>query len=338
MMPRPTRWAFTVLLYLLVAAAGAAQAQQISAPEPEAGTIIGTVLDTNEGVIPGTIVTLQDASGSAVQHVTAQDNGSFQISDVKPGVPFRISVAAQGFSGWTSNDVVLQPGQFFILSGVQLRIATVQVTVSAVTAEQLATQQVHDEEKQRVVGVIPNFYVEYDRNAPPLSPKLKFQLASRALVDPVTLAGFGLGAIFYQSARYPGYREGFVGYGQRLGSTFAGGYTNVLIGNAILPSLLHQDPRYFYQGRGTTRSRLLHALSSPFVTKGDNGRSEINFSNIGGDLASGAIANAYYPADERGGQLVVRSALIGTAGRVTNALLQEFVLPKLTSRRDRGDR
>lgn len=246
-MLRPTGWAFAILLFLLVVVAGAAQ--EISAPEPAAGTIIGTVLDTNGGVIPGATITLQDVSGSAVQHVTAQDNGSFQISGVKPGVPFRISVAAQGFSGWTSSEVVLQPGQFFILTGVQLRIATVQVTVSAVTAEQLATQQVHDEEKQRVVGVIPNFYVEYDHNAPPLSPKLKFQLASRALVDPVTLAGFALGATFYQSARYPGYREGFEGYGQRLGSTFAGGYTNVLVGNAILPSLLHQDPRYFYQER-----------------------------------------------------------------------------------------
>lgn len=335
MMPRPTGRVFAILFYVLVAAAGAAQ--EIPAPEPAAGTIVGTVLDTNDGVIPGATITLQDASGSAVRHVTAQDNGSFQISGVKPGVSFRISVGAQGFSGWTSNEIVLQPSQFFILTGVQLRLSTVQVTVNAVTAEQLAVQQVHDEEKQRIGGVIPNFYVEYGHNAPPLSPKLKFQLASRALVDPITLAGFGLGATFYQSARYPGYREGFVGYGQRLGSTFAGGYTNVLIGNAILPSLLHQDPRYFYQGTGTTRSRLLHALSSPFVTRGDNGRPEINFSNIGGDLASGAIANAYYPENERGGQLVVRSALIGTAGRMTNALLQEFVLPKLTSRRDRSD-
>lgn len=335
-MPRPTGRVFAICFYLLIAAAGAAQ--QISAPEPAAGTIVGTVLDTNDGEIPGATITLQDPSGSAVQHVTAQDNGSFQISGVKPAVPFHISVAAQGFSGWTSNDIVLQPGQFFIVTGVRLRIATVQTTVNAVTVEQLAVQQVHDEEKQRIGGVIPNFYVEYEHNAPPLSPKLKFQLASRALVDPVTIVGFALGATFYQTARYPGYREGFVGYGQRLGSTFAGGYTNVLVGNAILPSLLHQDPRYFYKGTGTTNSRVLHALSSPFVSRGDNGRTEINFSNIGGDLASGAVANAYYPASDRGGQLVVRSALIGTAGRMTNALLQEFVLPKLTSRRDKGAR
>lgn len=336
MMLRPTGRAFVTLFYVLVAAA--AVAQQTSAPEPAPGTIIGTVLDTNGGEIPGADITLQDASGSAVQHVAAQDNGSFQFSGVKPLMPFRVSVAAQGFAAWRSNDIVLQPGQFFILTGIGLRLTTVQVTVTAVTPEQLAVQQVHDEEKQRIAGVIPNFYVEYEHSAPPLSPKLKFQLASRALVDPVTLAGFGLGAAFYQAGRYPGYGEGFVGYGQRLGSTFAGGYTNVLVGNAILPSLLHQDPRYFYQGTGTTRSRLLHALSTPFVTRGDNGHTEINFSNIGGDLASGAIANAYYPENERGGQLVVRSALIGTAGRLTNAVIQEFLLPKLTSRRDREAR
>jgi len=101
----------------------------------------------------------------------------------------------------------------------------------------------------------------------------------------------------------------------------------------VFPSLLHQDPRYHYQGTGTTKSRLLHAMSTPFITRGDNGNREINYSNILGDLAAGAIANAYYPSQDRGVGLVVRSALIGAGGRIAFGIMQEFVLQKLTHSR-----
>ena len=199
-------------------------------------------------------------------------------------------------------------------------------------AEELAVHQVKAEEQQRITGVIPNFYVVYDRDAVPLTPKLKFQLATKSLTDQITTAGFLLNATIYQMSGYPTYRQGAQGYGQRLGATFAGGYTNILVGDAILPSVLHQDPRYFYQGTGTTRSRLVHALSSPFVVRGDDARREINWSNIGGDLASGAVANPYYPEKDRGAKLVLSSALIGAGGRVASAVLQEFVFHKFTSR------
>src|SRR5262249_36485690 len=98
-------------------------------------------------------------------------------------------------------------------------------------------------------------------------------------------------------------------------------------------SLLHQDPRYFYRGTGTTKSRLWHAISSTFVSKGDDGRPMFNYSNLGGDLASGAIANAYYPDRDRGAGLVVKSTLIGAGGRMANAIAQEFILRKFTSTR-----
>jgi hypothetical protein len=103
-----------------------------------------------------------------------------------------------------------------------------------------------------------------------------------------------------------------------------------MIGGAILPSLLHQDPRYFYQGTGTKKARALHAISSPFIAKGDNGRWEPNYSSIGGDLATGAISNAYYPESNRGPGLVFDNALITTGGRMVNGLIQEFVLRRLT--------
>jgi hypothetical protein len=320
------------IVFIWFCATAVVVAQEVSAPSPQTGTIIGTVQDVNGGVVPGAAVVLRSPSPADDRRIASRDNGFFQFDDVKPGVPYHVTVSAQDFADWTSNDVVLNPGQFFILTGIALRVSTVQVTVNAILPEQVAAAQVKAAEAQRVFRVVPNFYVVYDHNAVPLTPKLKFQLAMRTLVDPVTIAGFGFNAAIYQMAGYPGYRLGTKGYAERLGATFAGGYTKVLIGDAILPSLLHQDPRYFYQGTGTTKSRLLHALSSPFITKGDDGRREINWSNIGGDLASGAIANAYYPASDRGAWRVASSALIGMGGRMALGVAQEFVLHKHTSR------
>jgi len=324
-------------LFVCISAATMTLAQQVLPSAPQTGTIIGTVLDVNGGTIPSASVVLQGPTPDDHRALVTKDNGFFKLDGVKPGIPYHAIVIAQGFANWTSNEVIVEPGQFFILNGITLRVATVQVTVSVVPPEQLAVEQVKALEQQRILGFIPNFYVSYETNPVPLSAKLKFQLALRALVDPVTIAGFGLNAAIYQGAGYPSYGQGAKGYGQRLGATFVGGYTNVLVGDAVLPSLLHQDPRYFYQGTGTTKSRLLHALASPFVTKGDDGHQQINYSSIGGDLASGAIANAYYPTRDRGPGLVVKSALIGAGGRMANAVIQEFVLRKFTSRHGTQD-
>lgn len=324
----------TKCLFVLVTCVYAttmAVAQQVSAPSPRPATIIGTVEDVNGGVVPGATVVLRASSPGNERRVVSKDNGSFQFDNVQPARLYHVAVSAKGFADWTSNDVVLRPSQFFILTGIALHVSTVRVTINAILPEQAAAAQVKAEETQRLFGVIPNFYVAYGHNTVPLTPKLKFQLAVKTLVDPVTIAGFGFNAAIYQLAGYPGYREGTKGYAERLGATFAGGYTNILIGDALLPSLLHQDPRYFYQGTGTTKSRLLHALSFPLISRGDDGTREINWSNIGGDLASGAIANAYYPAQDRGVWRVISSALIGMGGRMALDVAQEFVLHKHTS-------
>jgi Carboxypeptidase regulatory-like domain len=307
-------------------------AQQLSAPEAQPATIVGTVMDFKGDVVSQATVVLQGPNRDDVRSIAAQENGSFKFDSVNAGIPYHLSVSAAGFANWTSNEITLAPGQYLILTGINLRLAPVQVTVTVVPSEGLAAQQLKAQEQQRIIGVIPNFYVVYEHNAAPLTPKLKFHLALKFLVDPVTNVGFGLNAAIYQANDYPSYSQDAKGFLQRLGATYAGGYTDVLVGDAVLPSLLHQDTRYFYQGTGTTKSRLLHAISTPFVIKGDDGRREINFSGIGGNLVSGAIANAYYPDKDRGVNLVVRSALIGAAGRIVNAVAQEFLLHKFTSR------
>jgi hypothetical protein len=319
-------------LFLFICAATMTVAQQLSAPEAQPGTIIGTVLDFTGNVVSRATVVLQGPNRGDVRSISAQENGSFKFDSVKAGIPYHLSVSAAGFVSWTSNKIILAPGQYLILTGINLRLARVETTVTVVPPEVRARQQLKAQEQQRIIGVIPNFYVVYERNAAPLTPKMKFDLALKFLTDPVTNAGYGLNAAIYQANGYPSWNQDAKGFMQRLGAAYAGGYTDVLVGDAVLPSLLHQDPRYFYQGTGTTKSRLLHAMSSPFVIRGDDGRREINFSGIGGNLVSGAIANAYYPDKDRGVNLVIRSALIGAGGRLVTAVAQEFLLHKITSR------
>jgi hypothetical protein len=227
--------------------------------------------------------------------------------------------------------VNLRPGQDFDLADIKLTLAVVETTVSAVSQEEVAVEQMKAAEQQRVLGIIPNFYVAYDPNTVPLTAKLKFKLAARTAVDPVSIAGAAFIAGVNQAADTPAYQQGWKGYGQRFGASYADGVSNILIGGALLPSLLHQDPRYFYQGTGTTKSRMLHAMSAPFWARGDSGKWGFNYSSIGGDLASSSLSNLYYPPPDRGAGLLFSNVAILTAGRIANALAQEFILPKFTS-------
>ena len=195
---------------------------------------------------------------------------------------------------------------------------------------QVATEQVKVAETQRVFGIIPNFYVVYDKNAAPLTPELKFKLALRVSYDPVTFAGVAVLAAADQAGDRPNYGQGAQGYAKRFGATALDGFTNIMIGGAILPSLLHQDPRYFYQGTGTVKSRAFHALSYPFACMGDNGKRQPNYSSLGGDLAASALTNLYYPSSDRGVGVTFENFAISTGSRMAATLFQEFLLRKLT--------
>ncbi len=305
---------------------------EIAAPDPQPGSISGTVTDVNNDIVPGANVVLEGPVPGEHRSIVAKDDGSFNFDALKPGIPYRITISANGFVNWTSPTVILSPGQFLFLKGSSIAIAggTSSVTVYS-SSEQIAVEQVKIEEQQRVLGIIPNFYVVYDRDAVPLTTKLKFSLALKSATDPVTFLGMAVLAGSNQAADRLDYGQGAKGYGQRLGAVYTDGFTNIMIGGAILPSLLHQDPRYFYQGTGTKKSRLLHSLSSPFIARGDNGRWQPNYSSVGGDLASSAISNMYYPDTNRGTRLVFENALTNTGGRMVNSLIQEFLLRRFTS-------
>jgi len=305
-------------------------------PSPSAlaslpASISGTVTDVNGGIVAGAIITIEGATSNDRQTAVSSDNGAFQFANVRPGTQYHVTIAAKNLRNWESPALVLQPGQYLFLTEIKLGVpnSAVSVTVYA-SREQIATEQVVVAEKQRVFGIIPNFYVTYDANPVPLTTKLKYRLAFKAATDPITFVGVNFMAAIYQAGDVPDYQQGWKGYAQRVGAGYADTATDIFFGGAILPSLLRQDPRYFYQGTGTKKSRAFHALSSPYICKGDNGKTEPNISSLGGDLISGAISNLYYPETNRGVGLVFQGFAVTTAVRTVNALIQEFVLRKLT--------
>lgn len=326
---------YLALLSLLVSTY--ALSQQVSAPEPQLGRIIGTVTDTNEDAIPGAVVSLVEDGAATSATVSTNENGFFVFNDLRPAVSYHVKISATNFGGWTSLVLQLKPGQDLDLAEIKLTLAVVETTVSAVSQEQLAKEQVEVAEKQRVLGVVPNFYVAYDPRTVPLTTSLKFKLASRTATDVVSIGGAAFLAGIYQASDTTAFQQGTKGYGQRFGAVYTTGVTDIMIGGAILPSLLHQDPRYFYQGTGTKKSRFMHAISAPFWCKGDDGRWQFNYSSIGGDFASASLSNLYYPPADRGASQTLTSVAVATGGRMANALAQEFILKRFTSRSETKD-
>ena len=296
-----------------------------------AGSISGKVVDQTGVNISGALVKLTQQGQSSSTEALSEDDGQFSLSNVAPG-PFQLTItspglASQEFSG------ILSPGEAYVTPIIMLAIAT-QVTEVHVglTPDELADVQVKEQEKQRVLGFIPNFYVSYVPNAAPLSPKRKFQLAWKSASDPVTFAAVGFVAGLDQAGdRWGAYGQGAQGYAKRFGATYADVFVGTFIGSAALPSLLKQDPRYFYKGTGTKRARILYALANSVICKGDNGNWQPNYSGIAGNLAAGGISNLYYPANDRNGVgLVFSNALIRIGETAVANIFQEFVAPKLT--------
>lgn len=305
--------------------------QFVSTAGTSPASISGTVTDVNGGIVDGAIIALESANPNDRQTTVSTDTGAFQFSNVRPGVQYQVTITARDLQTWNSPPLVLKSGQYLLLTDIKLGVpnSVTSVTVYA-SQEQIATEQVVVEEKQRVFGIIPNFFVTYDSNPVPLTTKLKYRLAYKAATDPVAFLGVAFMAAVYQAGDVPDYQQGWDGYAQRIGAGYADTATDIFFGGAILPSLLHQDPRYFYKGTGTTKSRMLHAMSSPYICKGDNGKTQVNYSSLGGDLISGAISNIYYPDTNRGAGLVFEGFAVTTAVRTVNSLIQEFVLRKLT--------
>ena len=137
-------------------------------PKPQTGIIVGTVTDVNDDTVPGATVVLEGPVQTDPRTVVTNGNPFFEFKDVEPGTTYHVTVSAQGFANWTSPAVILKPGQYAILTGSKLHIAEALTTITV--AAPVASPEEMAAEQQRIFGIIPNFYVVYDRDAAPSPP------------------------------------------------------------------------------------------------------------------------------------------------------------------------
>jgi hypothetical protein len=297
-----------------------------------AGAVCGVITDTDGAAISGAQVTLEDAATRAMRDVaTTDDTGNYAFEGVAPG-KYLVRIAAKGFSPWKVEDIEVHGGEAVTLITVELGVEELTAEVSAITVEDLAEQQITAEEHQRILGILPNFFVSYVPNAQPLTRKQKFKLALVVSRDPLTFFTTGVTAGVEQwQGGFAGYGQGFSGYAQRYAASYGDRIDATFLGAALLPSLLHQDPRYFYMGHGNVVKRALYAISATVVCKGDNGKRQPNFSNVFGNLGAAGISTLYYPRSEQhSAQVTIANTLLGVAEGAIGTLFQEFLLKHLT--------
>jgi hypothetical protein len=309
----------------------AVQSTQASLHPESSATLSGTVVDKNGDVLQGAQVTLSDPAGPA-RNAQSGSDGQFAFSGLRPNT-YKLTVSAPGMTTFTSSNILLSAGEFHIVPTVTLAISPVtsSVTVNG-NSKQLSEEQVRIAAQQRIVGVIPNFYSSYDWNAPPMLAKQKYQLGLRSVFDPVSLLSVaGIAGAEQYEGIFPAYGSGFEGYSKRYGAALANHLSGTLLARAVFPSIFHQDPRYFYKGKGSFKSRALYAVSAAVVARGDNGRWQPNYSLVLGNFSAAAISNLYYPASDRGASLVLFNGLAGLGGDAASNLIREFLLKRFTS-------
>jgi hypothetical protein len=344
--PRPHLYAVLACASLLLCLApgnlsAPQQTAQLGSSLPEApspktsaaegrASVAGTVLDLSGATISGANVSLMHSDGTQSHDTVSDANGEFGFVKVLAG-SYLVVVNAKGFAPFTSVEFLATDQQVYELPDISLSVATASMEVIVRPTDLIAAEQVRAAEKQRLMGVIPNFYTSYIYDAAPLTWKQKFSLAVRGTFDPVAFIGVGFAAGIEQANNsFAGYGQGASGYAKRYAAKFVDGRSSDLLTHAVFPTLFHQDPRYYYQGSGTFKSRLIHAVGSAFVTRSDSGRIEPNYSYLLGDVSAAALSNLYYPEAYRGAHLVFTNAAVGLAGRVGGNLIREFLSKRLT--------
>jgi len=299
---------------------------------PMMGTITGTVTDSSGALLAGAQVELTRANDTQKRVARSGDDGRFTFAAIPAG-PFQLKITSDGFAAQTVSGV-LHSGETYVTQPIALTVATAVTEVNVSLSQvQVAEEQMKDEEKQRVLGVIPNFYVSYDPDAAPLDARQKFKLAWKITIDPVSVLIAGAFAGVQQAQNsFSGYGQGAQGYGKRFGASYADFVSGTFLGSAVFPAVLKQDPRYFYKGTGSRKSRVLYALANAVICKGDNRRWQPNYSSVLGSFAAGGVSNLYYPAQNRNGVgLTLENGAIGVGATAAANVLQEFVVKKLTS-------
>jgi len=322
-----------------IGTASASSSTSVALEAPSAtGTITGTVLDvTGAPLADAKVILAGDAKNPGNQTVTGQ-GGQYSFASLAPGV-YQLSITHTGFQTKTVS-ATLPIGQDYIAPAIRLELTPVVTEVDVrLTTEEIAEEQIKQQEQQKLLAVIPNFYTSYVANPAPMNTKQKFELAWKAVIDPSSFVIAGIIAGGQQANNsFPGYGQGAAGYANRFGAAYGDFFIGTYISNAILPSIFKQDPRYFYKGTGTTKSRIAWALKRSVMARGDNGHWQPDYSGILGSLAAGGISNLYYPeGSHHGFETTLTNTLIGIGTSAGVNILQEFVFPKITPKLPKHD-
>jgi hypothetical protein len=297
------------------------------------GAVRGYVVDPDGALVPGATVTLTPDGGPA-RSMTTRSDGGFTFVNVPAG-GYGLAATAKEFGAGSATGQ-LRAGQVLDLPPIALSAVTASVTVnvSPLTLKELAEQDVKAEEKQRVFGLVPNFFVTYKKNPVPLDGAQKMELALHGAYDPAAFIISGFTAGIEQAAdSLHGYRQGAEGYGKRYGAAYANFASATLLRDGVFPALFHQDPRYHYKGTGTKTARVIYALESGVICYGDNNKRQFNYSGVLGNLSAGALTNLYYPAGSKNGaSTTITTGLLSTLGVGVGHVAQEFLFSRITAR------
>lgn len=312
------------------------------APEPQtvtpppgnraAASLSGTVRDTSGAPVAGAEVTVIGRRPPIHRTVAVDSQGAFSFPSL-PAQSYTVTVAAPGMAPVAPVVVPLGAGEAYKLPVTATPLpkfsATVRVTASPV---EIATAQVREQEKQRVLGVIPNFYTSYLWNAAPMTAKLKYHLVFRAALDPITIAGSAAVAGVEQwHDTYPGYGTGVEGYAKRFGASYADSFVSRLVGDAMLPAVFHQDPRYFYRGSGRWEARLGYSLKETILCRGDDGKQQFAYSRVLGAFIAAGLSNVYHAPQDRQAGVTFRDAGVIIGAQAAENIVREFLSRSITS-------
>ena len=299
---------------------------------PSVASIAGTVRDAHGVPLIGVSIALAGQEIGYSRVLSADSEGAFAFRELAPG-NYTVTIDTDGSREHPILlDVLLGAGERRELPIIGSRVATSRTTVDVVSKPgEIAAAQLKQQETQRLLGIVPNFYSSYIWDAAPMNSRQKFMLTLRSNTDPFNILLVAtLAAAEQKHNTFPGYGQGAEGYGKRFSAAFADTMVSKMVSRAILPSILHQDPRYFYRGSGSVRTRMIYALTSAVISRGDNGQQQPNYSQVLGNFAAIGISNLYRAPSDRTASLTFRNGLVMLASTAVQNLIREFVSRKLT--------
>ena len=298
------------------------------------GTISGTVVDASGASVAQVQVKLSLDGRAADREAQSTPTGEFSFANVPSG-PYRLTFNSTGFA-LKAITGELAADQTLVLPPTALAIdkVTNQLNVSQTQVE-IAQEQINAAQQQRLLGLVPNFFAVYDRDAAPLNAKQKLQLTTKFWLDPSAFVINGaIAGVGQAQNTNKGFGQGAQGYAKRYGAGFVSFGTSLLLEKVVITSLAKQDPRYFVKGTGSNSSRAWWAISRTVVCRGDNKNFQFCYSNLIGRFGNGFVTRYFFPPSARDSSgVILRSSAIGLGFNAVGNLFQEFLAKKITRKK-----